>query len=230
MRSRCQDYAVGFVAVQVQEPLQWNGANNMMELVQQGAAGRAAGLGGGDRAHRHQHRRMQKTARTPWSSSSRAGWSSAGQPVQPRDARRRERRAARVFRVWASDLEAFKSTICCFRWCPASSTTSSPRPTRCDGSWCMALAMCCKSVDHMYTHMHNVALPGAPLYMHSCTHMNACMHMYMHRNAHLREHTSYGLMCAMLLYGPEGLSATRLPYLGNGPVSSRMALGRRPQH
>ena len=67
----------------------------------------------------------------------------------------------------------------------------------------MALAMCCKSVDHMYTHMHNVALPGAPLYMHSCTQMNACMHMYMHRNAHLREHTSYGLMCAMLVYGPE---------------------------
>ena len=51
-----QDYAVGFVAVQVQEQLQWNGANNMMEKVQQGAAGRAAGLGGGDRAHRHQPR------------------------------------------------------------------------------------------------------------------------------------------------------------------------------
>ena len=34
-----QDYAVGFVAVQVQDQLQWNGANNMMELVQQGAAG-----------------------------------------------------------------------------------------------------------------------------------------------------------------------------------------------
>ena len=33
-----QDYAVGFVAVQVQEQLQWNGANNMMEKVQQGAA------------------------------------------------------------------------------------------------------------------------------------------------------------------------------------------------
>ena len=78
-----QDYAVGFVAVQVQEQLQWNGANNMMEKVQQGAAGRAAGLGGEDRAHRHQHRRMQKTARTPWSSSSRAGWSSAGQPRLP---------------------------------------------------------------------------------------------------------------------------------------------------
>ena len=60
-----QDYAVGFVVVQVQqEQLQWNGAINMMELVQQGAAGRAAGLGGEDRAHRHQHRRMQKTART----------------------------------------------------------------------------------------------------------------------------------------------------------------------
>ena len=57
-----QDYAVGFVAVQVQEQLQWNGANHMMELLQQGAAGRAAGLGGGDREHRHQPRRMQKTA------------------------------------------------------------------------------------------------------------------------------------------------------------------------
>ena len=78
-----QDYAVGFVAVQVQEQLQWNGANNMMEKVQQGAAGRAAGLGGEDRAHRHPHRQMQKTARTPWSSSSRAGWSSAGQPGLP---------------------------------------------------------------------------------------------------------------------------------------------------
>ena len=33
--------------------------------------------------------------------------------------------------------------------------------------------------------------------------MNACMHMYMHRNAHLHEHTSYGLMCAMLRYGHE---------------------------
>ena len=78
-----QDYAVGFVAVQVQEQLQWNGANNMMEHVQQGAAGRAAGLGVGDRAHRHQHRRLQKTASTPWSSSSRARWSSAGQPGLP---------------------------------------------------------------------------------------------------------------------------------------------------
>ena len=77
------DYAVGFVAVQVQEQLQWNGANNMMEKVQQGAAGRAAGLGGEDRAHRHQYRRLKKTARTPWSSSSRAGWSSAGQPGLP---------------------------------------------------------------------------------------------------------------------------------------------------
>ena len=27
-----EDYAVGFVAVQVQEQLQWNGAINMMEL------------------------------------------------------------------------------------------------------------------------------------------------------------------------------------------------------
>ena len=146
-----------------------------------------------------------------------------------RDARRREHRAARVFRVWASELEAFKSTICCFRRCPASSTTSSSRPTRCDGSWRMALAQCCKSVAHMYTHMHNVALPGAPLCMHSCTQMNACIHMYMHRNAHLREHTSYGLMCAMLALFM-ALRATRLPYLSNGPVSSRMALGRRPQH
>ena len=32
-----------------------------------------------------------------------------------RHARRRERRAARVFRVWASELEAFKFTLCCFR-------------------------------------------------------------------------------------------------------------------
>ena len=30
-----------------------------------------------------QYRRLQKTARTPWSSSSRAGWSSAGQPGLP---------------------------------------------------------------------------------------------------------------------------------------------------
>ena len=67
----------------------------------------------------------------------------------------------------------------------------------------MALAKRCKSVADMYTHVRTVALPGAPLGMHSCTQMNACMHMYMHRNAHLREHTSYGLMCAMLLYGPE---------------------------
>ena len=79
-----------------------------------------------------------------------------------RDARRRERRAARVFRVWASELEAFKFTLCCFRWCPASSTTSSSRPTRCDGSWRMALAKCCKSVANMYTHMHNIARPRAP--------------------------------------------------------------------
>ena len=55
----------------------------MMEKVQQGAAGRTAGLGGEDRAHRHQHRRMQKNACTPCSSSSRAGWSSAGQPGLP---------------------------------------------------------------------------------------------------------------------------------------------------
>ena len=95
----------------------------------------------------------------------------------------------------------------------------------------MALAKRCKSVADMYTHMHTVALPGAPLCMHSCTQMNACMHMYMHSNAHLHEHTSYGLMCAMLLYGHERHPiALRLPYLGNGPVSSRMALGSRPQH
>ena len=55
-----QDYAVGFVAVQVQEQLQWNGANNMMEHVQQGAAGRAAGLGVGDRAH------YASALRGPW--------------------------------------------------------------------------------------------------------------------------------------------------------------------
>ena len=59
-------------------------------------------------------------------------------------------------------MEAFKSTICCFRRCPASSMTSSSRPPRCDGSWRMALAKCCKSVAYVYTHMHNIARPRAP--------------------------------------------------------------------
>ena len=93
-----------------------------------------------------------------------------------RDARRRERRAARVFRVWALELEAFKSKLCCFRWYPASSTTSSPRPTRCDGSRRMALHWCCKSVAYTYVHVHGC--------MHTYTWMNvrvcSCVHAHVY--------------------------------------------------
>ena len=83
-----QDYAVGSVAVQVQEQLQWNGANNMMEKVQQGAAGRAAGLGGKYRAHRRQYRRLQKNRTYSLVLLVESGMVFCGPTRSARDARR----------------------------------------------------------------------------------------------------------------------------------------------
>ena len=84
-RSRCRCTMTSLVLSQSKSGKHCNevAQKQFLLLLQHDVADRAAGLGGCDRAHRHQHRRMQKTARTPWSSSSRAGWSSAGQPSLP---------------------------------------------------------------------------------------------------------------------------------------------------
>ena len=75
------------------------------------------------------------------------------------------------------------------------------------------LQKCCPCV-----HTHAQCCLARSASMHALMHTDECMHAHVH-------HTGSCAPCCFM-----ALSTTRLPYLGNGPVSSRMALGRRPQH
>jgi len=136
-------------------------------------------------------------------------------------------------------MRAFKSTRCCFRRCPASSmassTASSSRPMRCDGRWRVAFWLVLKKVSPRCTHTC-AALPG-PERLYACTHAHRCIHTFfgtypcthIHMCVGMRHLPSHVGCCllGLFMYGPD--RAIRLPYLGNGSVLSRMALGRRPQ-